>query len=222
MAEEKKTKAAAEKKSAKAAKSAKAETKAQTEAAKNFVAPANYKPRLQDAYEQKIRASLQKEFNYKNPMQVPKLEKITINMGVGEAASDGKVIEFAVADLSRISGQKPLVTYSKKSIATFKLRKAIPIGCKVTLRRHQMYEFLDRLVNIALPRVRDFRGVSGRGFDGRGNYSMGLKEQIVFPEINFDQTDSIRGLDITFVTSAKNDNEAKALLKAFNLPFIGK
>ena len=177
-------------------------------------------PRLQRHYAETVRAELQKEFGYKNPMEVPKLEKIVINMGVGEAAGDQKKLDAAVADMTAISGQKPVRTKAKKAIAGFKIREGQAIGCKVTLRKARMYEFLDRLVTIALPRVRDFRGIPGnRGFDGRGNYAMGLKEQIVFPEINYDRVDTVRGMDIQFVTTAKTDKEAKALLKAFQLPF---
>ena len=177
-------------------------------------------PRLQRHYFDAVRDELMKEFGYKNPMQIPKLEKIVINMGVGEAAADGKKLDAAVADMTAISGQKPVKTKAKKAIAGFKIREGQLIGCKVTLRKARMYEFLDRLVTIALPRVRDFRGIPGnRGFDGRGNYAMGLKEQIVFPEINYDRVDTVRGMDIQFVTTAKTDKEAKALLKAFQLPF---
>jgi large subunit ribosomal protein L5 len=181
---------------------------------------AKERPRLQRQYLEQVRKRLVEEFGYKNPMQVPKLEKIVINMGVGEAAGDQKKLDAAVADLTLISGQKPVKTLAKKAIAGFKIRKGQAIGCKVTLRRVRMYEFLDRLVTIALPRVRDFRGIPGnRGFDGRGNFAMGLKEQIVFPEINYDKVDTVRGMDIQFVTTAKTDKEAKALLKAFDLPF---
>jgi len=177
--------------------------------------------RLRDTYKTKIRPALQEEFKYANPMQVPKLEKIVINMGVGEAAQDAKKIESALAELTAIAGQKPVVTRAKKSIAQFKLRENQVVGCKVTLRSDRMYEFLDRLVTIALPRVRDFRGIPGKSFDGRGNYALGLKEQIVFPEINYDKVDAIRGMDIIFVTTAKTDAEAKALLKGFDMPFVG-
>lgn len=177
-------------------------------------------PRLQKQYLDTVRDELAKEFGYKNPMQIPKLEKIVINMGVGEAAGDQKKLDAAVSDMTAISGQKPVRTKAKKAIAGFKIREGQLIGCKVTLRKARMYEFLDRLVTIALPRVRDFRGIPGnRGFDGRGNYAMGLKEQIVFPEINYDRVDTVRGMDIQFVTTAKTDKEAKALLKAFQLPF---
>ena len=177
-------------------------------------------PRLQQHYLEQVRKALMDEFGYKNPMEVPKLEKIVINMGVGEAAGDQKKLDAAVAELTVIAGQKPVKTKAKKAIAGFKIREGQAIGCKVTLRKARMYEFLDRLVTIALPRVRDFRGIPGnRGFDGRGNYAMGLKEQIVFPEINYDRVDTVRGMDIQFVTTAKTDKEAKALLKAFQLPF---
>lgn len=175
--------------------------------------------RLREHYETVVRPALMAEFNYENVMQVPKLEKIVINMGVGEAAQDSKKIEGALADLTSIAGQKPVVTKAKTSIASFKLRENQVVGCKVTLRKDRMYEFLDRLVTIALPRVRDFRGVSGKSFDGRGNYAMGLKEQLIFPEINYDRVDRVRGMDIVFVTTAKTDAECKALLKAFAMPF---
>ncbi len=177
-------------------------------------------PRLRRHYDDVVRKRLTEEFGYANPMEVPKLEKIVINMGVGEAAGDQKKLDAAVAELMAISGQKPVKTLAKKAIAGFKIREGQAIGCKVTLRKARMYEFLDRLVTIALPRVRDFRGIPGnRGFDGRGNYAMGLKEQIVFPEINYDRVETVRGMDIQFVTTAKTDKEAKALLKAFDLPF---
>ena len=177
-------------------------------------------PRLRQHYDNVVRKQLSEEFGYTNPMEVPKLEKIVINMGVGEAAGDQKKLDAAVADLTLISGQKPVKTTAKKAIAGFKIREGQAIGCKVTLRKERMYEFLDRLVTIALPRVRDFRGIPGnRGFDGRGNYALGLKEQIVFPEIIYDKVDTVRGMDIVFVTTAKTDKEAQALLKAFQLPF---
>ncbi len=163
---------------------------------------------------------MKSEFNYSNDFEVPRIEKIVINMGVGEAVANFKKIQLAVAELTAISGQKPVVTKSSKSIAQFKLREGMAIGCKVTLRRDRMYEFLDRLVTIALPRVRDFRGISGKSFDGRGNYAMGVKEQIIFPEIDYDKIDQIRGMDIIIVTSAKTDKEAKALLKGFDMPFV--
>ncbi|MCP5367375.1 MAG: 50S ribosomal protein L5 [Hyphomicrobiales bacterium] len=175
--------------------------------------------RLREHYNSVVKQAMLDEFKYENPMQIPQLEKIVINMGVGEAALDKKKIDGAVEDMTRITGQKPVITKAKKSIAAFKLRDGMIVGCKVTLRRDRMYEFLDRLVNIALPRVRDFRGVSGRSFDGNGNYAMGLKEQIVFPEIDYDQVDKIRGMDIVICTNAKTDAEAKALLKAFDMPF---
>ena len=176
--------------------------------------------RLEKFYKDEVVPQLIQKFGYKNRFEVPKLEKIVINMGVGEAAGDSKKLDAAVADMTAISGQKPVRTKAKKAIAGFKIREGQAIGCKVTLRKARMYEFLDRLVTIALPRVRDFRGIPGnRGFDGRGNYAMGLKEQIVFPEINYDRVDTVRGMDIQFVTTAKTDKEAKALLKAFQLPF---
>ncbi len=177
-------------------------------------------PRLQKHYREVVHAQMQQEFGYKNPLEVPTLEKIVINMGVGEAAADQKKLDAALAELTLIAGQKPVKTIAKKAIAGFKIRAGLPIGCKVTLRKSRMYEFLDRLVTIALPRVRDFRGIpAGKGFDGRGNFAMGLKEQIIFPEIVYDKVDAIRGMDIIFVTTAKTDAEAKALLKGFNLPF---
>jgi large subunit ribosomal protein L5 len=177
-------------------------------------------PRMQQRYLNEIRSAMQTEFGYRNPMQVPKLEKIVINMGVGEAAGDQKKLDAAVAEMMLISGQKPVKTLAKKAIAGFKIRAGLAIGCKVTLRKARMYEFLDRLVTIALPRVRDFRGIPhNKGFDGRGNFAMGLKEQIIFPEINYDKVDAIRGMDIVFVTTARTDAEAKALLKAFDVPF---
>jgi large subunit ribosomal protein L5 len=175
--------------------------------------------RLHERYETTIRPALMQEFGYKNPMQVPRLEKIVVNMGVGEAVQDGKKVEAAANDLTAITGQHPVITKAKRSIATFKLRQGMPIGCKVTLRRQRMYEFLDRLITVALPRVRDFRGIPGRSFDGRGNFALGLKEQIVFPEIDYDRVDAVRGMDVVVVTTAKTDAEAKALLKAFDMPF---
>lgn len=182
--------------------------------------PAGYKPRLRKHYDEVVKAALMSQFKYGNVMQIPKIEKIVINMGVGESTADGKKIDAAVGDLAAISGQKPLVTHARKAIANFKVRENMRLGCKVTLRREHMYEFLDRLINIALPRVRDFRGVPGDSFDGRGNYSMGLKEQIVFPEIDYDKIDQVRGMDITIVTTARTDEEAKALLKGFDMPFV--
>jgi large subunit ribosomal protein L5 len=179
-----------------------------------------YTPRLQAVYEKDVRPAMQKQFNYKNGMQIPKLDKIVINMGVGENVNDSKTIQAAVNELGLITGQKALITRSKKAIAGFKLRENMPIGCKVTLRKQRMYEFLDRLINTALPRVRDFRGVPHKSFDGRGNYALGLKEQIVFPEINYDKIDQIRGMDIIICSTAKTDEEAKALLAALNMPFV--
>ena len=177
-------------------------------------------PRMQKRYLEEIRAKLQEEFKYENTMQMPKLEKIVINMGVGEAAGDQKKLDAAVAELTLIAGQKPVKTVAKKAIAGFKIRAGLPIGCKVTLRKARMYEFLDRLVTIALPRVRDFRGIpANKGFDGRGNFAMGVKEQIIFPEIEYDKVTDVRGMDIIFVTTAKTNAEAKALLKAFDVPF---
>ncbi|GLR14098.1 50S ribosomal protein L5 [Chitinimonas viridis] len=175
--------------------------------------------RLQDFYKETVVPQLTEKFGYTSIMEVPRIEKITVNMGVGEAVADKKVMEHAVGDLTKITGQKPVVTLSKKSIAGFKIRDNYPVGCKVTLRRDRMYEFLDRLVTIALPRVRDFRGVSGKSFDGRGNYNMGVKEQIIFPEIEYDKIDALRGMNITITTTAKTDEEARALLAAFKFPF---
>ena len=176
-------------------------------------------PRLRDVYANTVIPALTEEFSYRNPMQVPRLEKIVINMGVGDATQDRKKVEGAVNDMTAISGQKPVMTRAKNSIAGFKLRDGMVIGCKVTLRRRRMYEFMDRLVTIALPRVRDFRGLNGKSFDGRGNYAMGIKEQIIFPEIDYDKVDQIRGMDIVICTTAQSDEEAKALLKGFNMPF---
>jgi len=175
--------------------------------------------RLQETYRTTIVKQLMEEQGYSNPMQVPRIEKITLNMGVGEGVSDKKVVEAARTDMEKIAGLKPVTTLARKSVAAFKLREGAPIGCKVTLRKERMYEFLDRLINIAVPRIRDFRGLNGKSFDGRGNYSMGVKEQIIFPEIDYEKIDKIRGMDITITTSAKTDEEAKALLKAFNFPF---
>ena len=174
--------------------------------------------RLHDFYKTKVAADLMKQFGYTSIMQVPRIEKITLNMGVGEAVADKKVMEFAVGDMQKIAGQKPVVTMSKKSIAGFKIREGYPVGCKVTLRKARMYEFLDRLISVAIPRIRDFRGISGKSFDGRGNYNMGVKEQIIFPEIEYEKIDALRGMNITITTSAKTDEEAKALLLAFKLP----
>jgi len=175
--------------------------------------------RLENFYKEQVVAKLTEQFGYQNVMQVPRITKITLNMGVGEAAGNKKVLENAVADMAKIAGQKPITTKARVSVASFKIRDGWPIGCKVTLRRAQMFEFLDRLINISLPRVRDFRGVSGKAFDGRGNYNFGIKEQIIFPEIDFDQVDALRGMDISIATTAKTDEEAKALLAAFSFPF---
>lgn len=176
-------------------------------------------PRLKRQYKEVVRQKMLEQFGYKNPMQVPRIEKIVINMGVGEAATDGKKIQGAVENMTAITGQKPVITRATKAIAGFKLREGAPVGVKVTLRADRMYEFLDRLVTIALPRVRDFRGLNGKSFDGRGNYAMGLKEQLIFPEIDYDKVDEVRGMDIIIVTTAKTDKEAKALLKGFDMPF---
>ncbi|MGA7181489.1 MAG: 50S ribosomal protein L5 [Thiobacillaceae bacterium] len=175
--------------------------------------------RLQGFYRETVIPELMKQFGYKSVMEVPRIEKITLNMGVGEAVADKKVMDFAVGDMQKIAGQKPVVTKSRKSIAGFKIRDGYPIGCKVTLRSARMYEFLDRLVTIAIPRIRDFRGVSSKSFDGRGNYNMGVREQIMFPEIEYDKIDALRGMNITITTTAKSDEEAKALLAAFKFPF---
>ncbi len=177
------------------------------------------KPRLEIEYKERIVPQLVKRFNYKSVMQAPKIIKITINMGLGEAVTDKKVLEGALQDLALISGQKGVLTHARKSIAGFKIRKGMPIGCKVTLRRERMYEFLDRLINVAIPRIRDFRGLSSRAFDGHGNYTLGIKEQIIFPEINYDKIDALRGMDITITTSARTDDEGRALLEMFNFPF---
>lgn len=177
--------------------------------------------RLSELYQNELRGKLQEELSLANPMEVPRITKITLNMGVGEAAGDKKVLEAALSDLEKIAGQKPVVTKARKSIAGFKIRDGWPIGCKVTLRSERMYEFLDRLVSVAIPRVRDFRGVSPKSFDGRGNFAMGVTEQIIFPEIDYDKVDTLRGLDITITTSARNDEEGRALLKSFNFPFKG-
>ena len=174
--------------------------------------------RLHDYYKETVVPKLMEQFGYANTMQVPKITKITLNMGVGEAVADKKVLEKARADMEKISGQKPVTTIARKSVAAFKIRDGMPIGCKVTLRSEYMYHFLDRLINVAIPRIRDFRGLPPKAFDGRGNYSMGLREQIVFPEIDYDKVDAVRGLDVTITTSARNDDEARALLKAFNFP----
>lgn len=176
--------------------------------------------RLRDHYNDTVRRTMQEQFNYANPMQIPRITKVVLNMGVGEGVQDKRKVEAAAGDLTLIAGQKPVITRARKSIATFKLREGMPIGCKVTLRRERMYEFLDRLITIALPRVRDFRGVSRKSFDGRGNFAMGIKEQIIFAEISYDKVDEIRGLDIVICTTAKTDAEAQALLKAFDMPFV--
>lgn len=175
--------------------------------------------RLKDIYQKEIAPALQQKFAYKNVMQIPKVDKIVINMGVGEAVQNSKAIDSAVGDMMKIAGQKPVVTRAKKSISTFKLREGMPIGCKVTLRGQRMYEFMDRLLNVALPRVRDFRGISGKAFDGRGNYTLGIKEQLIFPEMEYDKIDKLRGMDIVFVTTAKTDEEARELLRGFGMPY---
>lgn len=175
--------------------------------------------RLRELYENEIVAAMQKKFEYKNTMQVPKMEKIVINMGVGEAKENAKILDSATKDLETITGQKPIITKAKKSVASFKIREGMPIGCKVTLRGERMYEFMDRLINLALPRVRDFRGVNPNAFDGRGNYALGIKEQLIFPEIEYDKIDKVRGMDVIFVTTAHTDEEARELLTLFNMPF---
>ena len=175
--------------------------------------------RLKNFYHDTVVKQLREQFDYKNDMQIPRITKVTLNMGVGEAVADRKVMEHAVADMTKIAGQKPVVIKARKSVAGFKVREGWPVGCKVTLRREQMYEFLDRLINIAIPRIRDFRGMNPKGFDGRGNYNMGVREQIIFPEIDYDKIDTLRGLDITFTTTANTDEEGRALLAAFNFPF---
>lgn len=180
---------------------------------------ANAMPRMREHYEGSVRTALSEQFGYKNPMQIPRLDKIVINMGVGEAVADRKKVDNAYEELAQITGQKPVITRARKSIAGFKVREGMPLGVKVTLRRERMYEFLDRLVTIALPRLRDFQGVSPKAFDGRGNYALGVKEQIVFPEVNYDKVDEVRGMDIVICTTAETDEEARALLTGFNLPF---
>ena len=210
-------------KAEKAERAAKAKADAAARAEKPKVArePEPKEPaRLHKHFDQVIREKLTKQFNYKNRMEVPRVDKIVLNMGVGEGVNDRKKVDLAAADLSMIAGQKAVVTHARKSIATYKLREGQPIGCKVTLRRRRMYEFLDRLVNIALPRVRDFRGLNGKSFDGRGNYALGLKEQLVFAEIDYDKIDEVRGMDIIICTTAKTDAEAKALLRGFSFPFV--
>jgi large subunit ribosomal protein L5 len=175
--------------------------------------------RLHNFYKDTVAKQLKEQFGYKSVMEVPRIEKITLNMGVGEAVADKKVMEHAVSDMQKIAGQKPVITVAKKSIAGFKIREGYPVGCKVTLRKEQMYEFLDRLITVAIPRIRDFRGISGKSFDGRGNYNMGVKEQIIFPEIEYEKIDALRGMNITITTTAKTDEEARALLAAFSFPF---
>ena len=204
-----------------AAKPEKAEKadKGEKQVEKAAKTPADYKPRLKRDYDERIAKAMTEKFGYKNRFEVPRLEKIVLNMGVGEATQDKKRVETAAAEMEQIAGQKPVITKAKKSIAQFKLREGMPIGVKVTLRGDRMFEFLDRLVTIALPRVRDFRGLNPKSFDGRGNYALGLKEQIIFPEINYDRIDVIKGLNITFVTTAKNDEEGRALLKELGMPF---
>jgi len=214
--------AKAAKPAAAAAKQPKAEkpAKGQAAAEKAHTADQPHQPaRLKDIYRKEIAPALTKQFGYASPMQVPRISKIVLNMGVGEATADRKILDNAIGDMTKISGQKPVITKARKAIAGFKIREGYPIGCMVTLRQERMYEFLDRLVTVALPRVRDFRGVSGRGFDGRGNYNMGIKEQIIFPEIEYDKIDALRGLNISITTTAKTDEEAKALLSAFKFPF---
>ncbi|TVQ35280.1 MAG: 50S ribosomal protein L5 [Geminicoccaceae bacterium] len=176
--------------------------------------------RLQQHYAETVRPALQERFGYTNPMQVPRLEKVVVNMAVGKAVSDRKKLDAAFNELTKIAGQKPLLIRAKKSVANFKLREGMPIGCKVTLRRERMYEFVDRLINIAMPRIRDFRGVNPKAFDGRGNYALGLKEQIIFPEINYDEVDEVRGMDVIFCTSARTNEEARVLLEGFQMPFV--
>ncbi len=220
MAEEKKPKAA--KPAAKAPKAAKekpAKAEAAPEAAVAQASLSGYTPRMKKLYDEVVREQLVKQFNYKNPMEVPVIEKIVLNMGVGEAVNDTKKVTSAANDLGLIAGQRPVVTRARKAISTFKVRENMPIGAKVTLRKTRMYEFLDRLITVALPRVRDFRGLNPKSFDGRGNYALGIKEHIVFPEIDYDKAESILGMDVIVCTTAKTDEEARALLKAFNFPF---
>jgi large subunit ribosomal protein L5 len=185
------------------------------------MAEQTYTPRLKQHYQDVLRGELSKQFAYKNPMEVPRLDKVVLNMGVGEGVGDSKKVQAAAADLARIAGQKPVITKARKSIATFKLREGMPIGAKVTLRQNRMYEFIDRLVNIALPRVRDFRGLNPKSFDGRGNYTLGLKEHIIFPEIDYDKVEDVLGMDIVVCTTARTDDEARALLQGLNFPFRG-
>jgi large subunit ribosomal protein L5 len=209
----------AEAKKGQAKPEAKADAKAAQQAAADVQVPKDYVPRLKKYYEDVVRKSLIEQFSYKNPMEVPRLEKIVLNMGVGEAVGDGKIIHVAAEELAKIAGQKPVITKSRKSIATFKIRENQPIGAKVTLRQARMYEFLDRFINIALPRVRDFRGVTDRSFDGNGNYAVGIKEHIIFPEIDYDKIDRVWGMDVVICTTAKTDEEARALIAGFNFPF---
>lgn len=190
-----------------------------TASAAELAIPKDYTPRLRKVYEDEVRAKLIKEFGYKSKFEVPAIEKIVLNMGVGDAVNDTKKVTTAAADLALIAGQKPVITHARKAISTFKVRENMPIGCKVTLRKTRMYEFLDRLVTIALPRIRDFRGLNPKSFDGRGNYAMGIKEHLIFPEIDYDKAESQLGMDIIVCTTAKNDDEARALLRAFNFPF---
>lgn len=217
--ETKKEKPAKEAAAAPSKKAAKEPKAAAAVAKQGKPARASAPARLGVYYQETVSKELTKKFGYSSPMQVPRIEKIVVNMGVGEAVADKKIMDHAVSDMTKIAGQKPLVTKSRKAIANFKIREGYPVGCKVTLRGARMYEFLDRLVNIALPRVRDFRGISGRSFDGRGNYNMGVKEQIIFPEIEYDKIDALRGMNITITTTAKSDEEARALLSAFKFPF---
>ncbi len=226
MADDKKTKApkaaapaaGGAKDSAKVAKP-KAEKAAKGSGAKAAPLPEGYSPRMRKMYDEVVRAKLIEQFGYKNPLEVPRIDKIVLNMGVGDAVNDTKKVTTAAGDLALIAGQKPIVTRARKAISTFKVRENMPIGAKVTLRKTRMYEFLDRLVTIALPRVRDFRGLNPKSFDGRGNYAMGIKEHIVFPEIDYDKAESVLGMDIIVCTTAKTDDEARALLSAFNFPF---
>jgi large subunit ribosomal protein L5 len=210
---------AAEGKAKAQAKAREAGAPAKAPAAESFSVPKDYAPRLKKHYVEVVRQQLTEQFGYKNPLEVPVIEKIVLNMGIGEAVNDTKKVTAAAADLALIAGQKPIITRARKAIATFKVRENMPIGVKVTLRKTRMYEFLDRLVTIALPRVRDFRGLSPKSFDGRGNYALGIKEHIVFPEVDYDKTESVLGMDIVVCTTAKSDDEARALLQAFNFPF---
>ena len=221
-AAEKAEKAARGKAQAAANKAAASGAKSEKSGAERFEAPqaADYKPRMKARYEEQLQAALMEKFGYTNKFQAPKLDKIVINMGVGEATQDTKKVQQAARDLALISGQKPIITKAKNAISNFKVRENMPLGCKVTLRRDRMYEFIDRLITMALPRVRDFRGLNGKSFDGRGNYSMGLKEHIVFPEIDYDKVETVWGMDITVCTTAKNDEEARELLRGFQFPFV--